>query len=55
MILRIILKIGLISSRYPYNLEFNYQELTRFMKYSINNLGDPFDESNYGSILESLN
>ena len=33
---------------YPYNLEFNYQELTRFMKYSINNLGDPFDESNYG-------
>ncbi len=33
---------------YPYNLEFEYKELSRFFKYSINNLGDPFDESNYG-------
>ena len=33
---------------YPYNLNFESQDLTRFMKYSINNLGDPFEESNYG-------
>lgn len=33
---------------YPYNLDFKYEELSRFFKYSINNLGDPFDESNYG-------
>ncbi len=33
---------------YPYNLDFKYNNLSRFMKYSINNLGDPFQESNYG-------
>eukprot|EP00007_Cunea_sp_BSH-02190019_P006569 CAMPEP_0174244180 /NCGR_PEP_ID=MMETSP0417-20130205/34362_1 /TAXON_ID=242541 /ORGANISM="Mayorella sp, Strain BSH-02190019" /LENGTH=601 /DNA_ID=CAMNT_0015323817 /DNA_START=35 /DNA_END=1837 /DNA_ORIENTATION=+ len=33
---------------YPYNLEFHYKDLSRFMRYSINNLGDPFVESNYG-------
>lgn len=33
---------------YPYNLEFEYEELSRFFKYSINNLGDPFNASNYG-------
>jgi len=33
---------------YPYNLDFEYEDLSRFFKYSINNLGDPFDESNYG-------
>lgn len=33
---------------YPYNLNFEYEDLSRFFKYSINNLGDPFDESNYG-------
>ena len=33
---------------YPYNLNFEYNNLSRFMKYSINNLGDPFQESNYG-------
>ena len=33
---------------YPYNLNFEYNDLIRFMKYSINNLGDPFQESNYG-------
>lgn len=33
---------------YPYNLDFEYQDLSRFFKYSINNLGDPFIESNYG-------
>ena len=33
---------------YPYNLDFEYENLSRFFKYSINNLGDPFNESNYG-------
>lgn len=33
---------------YPYNLMYNHEELYKFMKYSINNLGDPFITSNYG-------
>jgi histidine decarboxylase len=33
---------------YPYNLMYDHQELFRFMKYSINNLGDPFVAGNYG-------
>jgi len=33
---------------YPYNLQYDHTELLRFMKYSINNLGDPFVDSNYG-------
>lgn len=33
---------------YPYNLNFDYGCLTRLQKYCINNLGDPFIESNYG-------
>jgi hypothetical protein len=33
---------------YPYNLMFDFRELTQFLKYSINNLGDPFVPSNYG-------
>lgn len=33
---------------YPYNLDFDYGALERLVKYSINNLGDPFIESNYG-------
>ena len=33
---------------YPYNLMYNHEELFQFMKYSINNLGDPFVTSNYG-------
>jgi len=33
---------------YPYNLMYNHEELYQFMKYSINNLGDPFVPSNYG-------
>ena len=33
---------------YPYNLDFKYEELSKFFKYSINNLGDPFQPSNYG-------
>mmetsp|Transcript_8570 Transcript_8570/g.12441 ORF Transcript_8570/g.12441 Transcript_8570/m.12441 type:complete len:559 (+) Transcript_8570:55-1731(+) len=33
---------------YPYNLMFDHGELYDFMKYSINNLGDPYVTSNYG-------
>jgi histidine decarboxylase len=33
---------------YPYNLEYDYGCLQSLQKYSINNLGDPFIESNYG-------
>ena len=33
---------------YPYNLNYNFEELFKFMNYSINNLGDPFVKSNYG-------
>lgn len=32
---------------YPYNLMYDHAELYEFMKYSINNLGDPFVPSNY--------
>ncbi|GIL91077.1 hypothetical protein Vretifemale_18759 [Volvox reticuliferus] len=33
---------------YPYNLDFDYGLLEGLTKFSINNLGDPFIESNYG-------
>ena len=33
---------------YPYNLRYDHTDLLKFMKYSINNLGDPFVTSNYG-------
>lgn len=33
---------------YPYNLDIDADELGRFLKFSINNLGDPFITSNYG-------
>eukprot|EP00798_Chlamydomonas_sp_ICE-L_P018410 gene18410-24884_t len=33
---------------YPYNLAFDYGALDKLVRYSINNLGDPFIESNYG-------
>ena len=39
---------GAMADRYPYNLDFNYGELESLQKFSINNLGDPFIESNYG-------
>lgn len=32
---------------YPYNLRFDTSVLTPLLKYSINNLGDPYDTSNY--------
>jgi len=33
---------------YPYNLDFDYGALAGLERFSINNLGDPFIESNYG-------
>lgn len=33
---------------YPYNLDYDYSALHHLVEYSINNLGDPFIESNYG-------
>ncbi|KAI8472952.1 MAG: serine decarboxylase [Monoraphidium minutum] len=33
---------------YPYNLDFDFGALEGLTRYSINNLGDPFIESNYG-------
>ena len=34
---------------YPYNLDYDYTTLSDLMtRYSLNNLGDPFIESNYG-------
>jgi histidine decarboxylase len=33
---------------YPYNLDFQFGELECLSKYCINNLGDPWIESNYG-------
>ncbi|KAF9682737.1 hypothetical protein SADUNF_Sadunf05G0139700 [Salix dunnii] len=33
---------------YPFNLDFDYGALGQLQHFSINNLGDPFIESNYG-------
>jgi len=33
---------------YPYNLHYDYDDLKNLIQYSLNNLGDPFVESNYG-------
>lgn len=32
---------------FPGNLDFDYQELTRFLQFSINNIGDPFEGGLY--------
>lgn len=32
---------------YPCNINFDYSELYRFLKYAVNNVGDPFVSSNY--------
>ena len=32
---------------YPANLAFDYTDLLPFLRYSLNNVGDPFHESNY--------
>ena len=34
---------------YPCNQSFDYSELSVFMRYSLNNVGDPFHESNFRS------
>ncbi|TVU32972.1 hypothetical protein EJB05_24740, partial [Eragrostis curvula] len=33
---------------YPFNLEFDYGALAQLQHFAINNIGDPFIESNYG-------
>jgi histidine decarboxylase len=33
---------------YPLNQDLDYAALEELMQYSLNNLGDPFIESNYG-------
>lgn len=33
---------------YPYNLSYDYAPLFKFLEFTVNNLGDPFIESNYG-------
>ena len=35
------------SVGYPVNQDFDYSELLPFMEFSINNVGDPFHESNF--------
>jgi len=45
---RLLQHRSMVHFGYPYNLMFNHAELYDFMKYSINNLGDPFVPSNYG-------
>ena len=37
------------SIGYPANLDFDYTALLPFMRFMINNVGDPFHDSNYGS------
>ena len=46
--LRWFIRVHAPSFRYPYNLDFDYGALEGLTQYSINNLGDPFIESNYG-------
>jgi len=45
---RLLKRKSSVHFGYPYNLMYNHEELYEFMKYSINNLGDPFVTSNYG-------
>ncbi|XBI22766.1 hypothetical protein VPH35_063750 [Triticum aestivum] len=33
---------------YPFNLDFDFGALNQFQSFFINNVGDPFIESNYG-------
>lgn len=33
---------------YPYNLAYDYTHLLPFLQYTLNNLGDPFVDGNYG-------
>lgn len=41
-------RIFSLCTGYPYNLDFDYGALSQLQHFSINNLGDPFIESNYG-------
>ena len=34
---------------YPVNQDFDYSELMPFMRYCMNNVGDPFHDSNFRS------
>lgn len=43
-----LLEIVISLAGYPYNLDFDYGDLAQLQHFSINNLGDPFIESNYG-------
>jgi len=45
---RLLQRTSSVHFGYPYNLMYNHEELYEFMKYSINNLGDPYVTSNYG-------
>lgn len=45
---RLLQQRSSVHMGYPYNLMYDHSELYSFMKYSINNLGDPFVPSNYG-------
>ncbi len=39
---------------YPANLAFDYADLLPFLRYSLNNVGDPFHESNYRTNTRAL-
>ena len=34
---------------YPCNTSFNYEDLQKFLKFNLNNVGDPFDDNLYAS------
>ena len=49
---RLLTKIKSAASQqigYPANQKFDYSPLLPFLKYSLNNVGDPFHDSNYWS------
>jgi histidine decarboxylase len=37
-----------LHAGYPYNLEYDYSPLLPFLEYTLNNLGDPYVDGNYG-------
>ena len=37
-----------LHAGYPYNLAYDYTPLLPFFQYTINNLGDPYVNGNYG-------
>lgn len=39
---------------YPYNLSFEHEPFSRFLKYSLNNLGDPYVDGNYAIGTKSI-